>query len=109
MIGQIVSAIGGLATSYIDGKTAIQKANAEIKLKQGDADKKRLVYKLEMTHKNKSYRAATTGVCSLYVDLDKRKVTEIEAFKKDKINEFIEKNKMYFQDQDLKLLSKLKK
>ena len=34
MIGQIVSAIGGLATSYIDGKTAIQKANAEIKLKQ---------------------------------------------------------------------------
>jgi hypothetical protein len=45
----------------------------------------------------------------LYVDLDKRKVTEIEAFKKDKINEFIEKNKMHFQDQDLKLLSKLKK
>ena len=74
-----------------------------------DADKKRLVYKLEMTHKNKSYRAATTEVCSLYVDLDKRKVTEIEAFKKDKINEFIEKNKMHFQDQDLKLLSKLKK
>ena len=34
MIGQIVSAIGGLATSYIDGKTAIQKANAEIKKKQ---------------------------------------------------------------------------
>ena len=30
---QIVSATGGLATSYIDGKTAIQKAN-EIKLKQ---------------------------------------------------------------------------
>ena len=74
-----------------------------------DADKKRLVYKLEMTHKNKSYRAATTEVCSLYVDLDKRKVTEIESFKKDKINEFIEKNKMHFQDQDLKLLSKLKK
>ena len=74
-----------------------------------DSDKKRLVYKLEMTHKNEKYRAATTEVCSLYVDLDKRKVTEIEAFKKDKINEFIEKNKIYFQDQDLKLLFKLKK
>ena len=38
MIGQIVSAIGGLATSYIDGKTAIQKANAEIKLKQATGE-----------------------------------------------------------------------
>ena len=38
MIGQIVSAIGGLATSYIDGKTAIQKANAEIKIKQATGE-----------------------------------------------------------------------
>ena len=38
MIGQIVSAIGGLATSYIDGKTAVQKANAEIKLKQASGE-----------------------------------------------------------------------
>ena len=38
MIGQIISAIGGLATSYIDGKTAIQKANAEIKLKQATGE-----------------------------------------------------------------------
>ena len=38
MIGQIVSAIGGLATSYIDGKTAIQKANAQIKMKQATGE-----------------------------------------------------------------------
>jgi hypothetical protein len=38
MIGQILSAIGGLATSYIDGKTAVQKANAEIKLKQATGE-----------------------------------------------------------------------
>jgi len=38
MIGQIISAIGGLATSYIDGKTAIQKANAQIKLKQATGE-----------------------------------------------------------------------
>ncbi len=38
MIGQIISAIGGLATSYIDGKTAVQKANAEIKLKQATGE-----------------------------------------------------------------------
>jgi len=38
MIGQIVGALGGLASSYIDGKTAVQKANAEIKLKQATGE-----------------------------------------------------------------------
>jgi len=38
MISQIISAVGGLATSYIDGKTAVQKANAEIKLKQATGE-----------------------------------------------------------------------
>ena len=74
-----------------------------------DIDSKRLVYKLEMTHKNENYRAATTEVCSLYVDLDKRKVTEIEPLKKQKINDFIQENKINFEDQNLKLISKLKK
>jgi hypothetical protein len=32
MIGQIIGAVGGLASSYLDGKVAVQKANAEIKL-----------------------------------------------------------------------------
>jgi acyl-CoA thioester hydrolase len=74
-----------------------------------DSDKKRLVYKLEMTHKNENYRAATTEVCSLYVDLNKRKVTEFELLKKQKINDFIQENKINFEEKDLKLLSKLKK
>ena len=38
MIGQIIGAVGSLATSYLDGKTAIQKANAEIKLKQATGE-----------------------------------------------------------------------
>ncbi|MDB4860852.1 thioesterase family protein [Alphaproteobacteria bacterium] len=74
-----------------------------------DSDKKRLVYKLEMTHKNENYRAATTEVCSLYVDLSKRKVAEFEPLKKQKINDFIQENKINFEEKDLKLLSKLKK
>ena len=74
-----------------------------------DSDKKRLVYKLEMTHKNENYRAATTEVCSLYVDLNKRKVVEFELLKKQKINDFIQQNKINFEERDLKLLSKLKK
>ena len=39
-----------------------------------DFDKKRIVYKLEMIHKSEKYLAATTEVCSLYVDLNSRKV-----------------------------------
>jgi acyl-CoA thioester hydrolase len=62
-----------------------------------------------MTHKNENYRAATTEVCSLYVDLNKRKVTEFELLKKQKINDFIQENKINFEEKDLKLLSKLKK
>ena len=74
-----------------------------------DSDKKRLVYKLEMIHKNENYRAATTEVCSLYVDLNKRKVVEFELLKKQKINDFIQQNKINFEEKYLKLLSKLKK
>ena len=74
-----------------------------------DSDQKRLVYKLEMIHKNENYRAATTEVCSLYVDLNKRKVVEFEILKKQKINDFIQENKINFEEKDLKLLSKLKK
>jgi acyl-CoA thioester hydrolase len=74
-----------------------------------DIDNKRLVYKLEMTHKNEKYRASTTEVCSLYVDLSKRKVAEFEPLKKQKINDFIQENKINFEEKDLKLLSKLKK
>jgi acyl-CoA thioester hydrolase len=74
-----------------------------------DSDKKRLVYKLEMIHKKENYRAATTEVCSLYVDLNKRKVVEFELQKKQKINDFIQQNKINFDEKDLKLLSKLKK
>ena len=33
MIGQILGSLGGLATSYIDGKTAVKKAEAETKMK----------------------------------------------------------------------------
>ncbi len=33
MIGQIIGSLGGLAASYIDGKTAVKKAEAETKMK----------------------------------------------------------------------------
>ena len=74
-----------------------------------DRDKKRLVYKLEMTNKKDGYRAATTEVCSLYVDLNVRKVAEIELDKQRNIDNFINDNKKYFDPGELNLVHKLKK
>tara|TARA_S200002703_G_C3650946_1_gene199844 strand:+ start:157 stop:519 length:363 start_codon:yes stop_codon:yes gene_type:complete len=38
MIGSIVTAVSGLASSWIEGKTAIQKANAQIKMKEATGE-----------------------------------------------------------------------
>ena len=74
-----------------------------------DFDKKRLIYKLEMLHKKEKYLASTTEVCSLYVDLNSRKVTEFEDEKKTLISNFILQNKEKFNAGNLTLLHKLKK
>ena len=74
-----------------------------------DFDKKRIVYKLEMIHKSEKYLAATTEVCSLYVDLNSRKVTEFEESKSNLIKNFIEDNKNNFKPGNLHLINKLKK
>lgn len=74
-----------------------------------DIDKKRLVYKLEMMHKEKKYLASTTEVCSLYVDLNTRKVSEFEDEKREIIESFIEKNRENFSSNNLHLIHKLKK
>ena len=46
---------------------------------------------------------------SLYIDLNIRKVTEFENNKIEIMNEFIDKNKITFNNNDLKFSSKLKK
>ena len=38
MIGQILGAVGNLASTYLDGKVAVQKANAEIRVKQATGE-----------------------------------------------------------------------
>ena len=72
-------------------------------------DKKRLLYKFEMKHKTKKYLASTIEILSLYVDLEKRKVAEFEDEKIKIMDDYIEKNKIEFNNLDLKFSSKLKK
>ena len=81
----------------------------DIILSHFDHDNKRLHYKLEMYDKNKNTLSATTEVLSLYIDLNVRKVAEIEEEKKIIIDEFINKNKSQFRSDNLKFSNKLKK
>ena len=64
---------------------------------------------IEIIEKETKKISATIEWLSLYVNLETRKVTEFEPLKKQKINDFIQENKINFEEKDLKLLSKLKK
>ena len=81
----------------------------DVYLSHFDHDNKRLHYKLEMYNKGKNTLSATTEVLSLYIDLNIRKVAEIEKEKKIIIDEFINKNKSQFKSDNLKFSNKLKK
>ena len=50
----------------------------DINLTYFNHDKKRLIYKLEMIHKEKKFLASTIEVLSLHVDLSQRKVCEFD-------------------------------
>ena len=86
-----------------------QGDEVDVNLIYFDHDKKRLQYKLEMVHKEKKYLASTIEILALYVDLDQRKVAEFEEEKLKIMNDYIQKNKDKFKNDDLKFSSKHKK
>ena len=81
----------------------------DINLVYFDHDKKRLLYKMEMIHKEKKYLASTIEVLALYVDLNERKVAEFESEKVEIMDNFIKENKSKFNNENLKFSSKLRK
>ena len=81
----------------------------DVVLSHFDHDNKRLHYKLEMYDKAKNTLSATTEVLSLYIDLNIRKVAEIEKEKLIIMDEFINKHKEKFKSENLHFSSKLKK
>jgi len=91
--------------------------NQEVKLSEEvetqvtyiDHDKKRIHYRLSMFHKEKKYLAATNEVLSLYVDLNKRKVTEFDSDRVILMDDFIKKNSSKFNSDKLVFSNKLKK
>ena len=81
----------------------------EINLTFFDHDKKRLHFKMEMIEKSSQKLSATLEMLSLYIDLNKRKVAEFEDEKIKIMNDFILKNEINFNDEDLKFSNRLKK
>ena len=81
----------------------------EINLSFFDHDKKRLHYKMEMIDKSSGKLSATLEMLSLYIDLDKRKVTEFEEDKVKVMDNFISSNKTKFDNSNLVFAGKLKK
>ena len=81
----------------------------DINLTFFDHDKKRLHFKMEMIEKSSKKLSATLEMLSLYIDLNKRKVTEFEEEKVKLMNDFINLNKSNFKNDDLVITGKLKK
>ena len=81
----------------------------EVYVSYFDHDKKRLHLKCEMYEKKTKKLSATMENLSLYIDLDKRKVTEFEDEKVKIMDEFIDKNKVDFKVENLMFKEKLKK
>jgi acyl-CoA thioester hydrolase len=102
------------STMVVETSTTYQKEvkesdEVDVCLVHLDHDSKRLHYKLEMYDKAKNILSATTEVLALYMDLNKRKVSQFEREKVKIMNNYIEQNKNNFNNEDLKFSSKLKK
>jgi len=81
----------------------------EINLTFFDHDKKRLHFKLEMIEKSSKKLSATIEMLSLYINLNLRKVSEFEEDKIKIMDNFINLNKVNFNENDLLIKGKLKK
>ena len=81
----------------------------EIILTFFDHDKKRLHYKMEMIEKSSKKLSATIEMLSLYIDLNKRKVSEFENEKIKIMDDFISLNSSKFKKENLNFSNKLKK
>ena len=86
-----------------------QEDEVDIMLTFFDHDKKRLHYKMEMIEKSSQKLSATLEMLSLYIDLNKRKVSEFENEKLKVMDNFINLNKSNFNHDNLVITGKLKK
>ena len=87
----------------------LEGEEVDINLTFFDHDKKRLIYKLEMIHKEKKFLASTIEVLSLHVDLNERKVCEFDNNRSNLMDDFINKHKGKFKSGSIVFKDKIKK
>ena len=113
--------MGGTAAKNLNRSTMVVETNTKYlnEVKEGEMvnvnltyfnhDKKRLHLKMEMISQKNNKPSASMEWISLYIDLNKRKVTEFEEEKVKLMKDFIQENKSKFSSEGLLFSSKLKK
>ena len=113
-IGEVSAKTTQMSTMVVETHTTYNNEvkegeEVEINLTFFDHDKKRLHFKMEMIEKSSKKLSATLEMLSLYIDLNKRKVSEFEEEKVKLMDEFINLNKSNFNNDNLVITGKLKK
>ena len=113
-MGEVSAKITQMSTMVVETHTTYNNEvkegeEVEVNLIFFDHDKKRLHFKMEMIEKSSKKLSATLEMLSLYIDLNKRKVSEFEEEKVKLMDEFINLNKSNFNNDNLVITGKLKK
>tara|TARA_B110000037_G_scaffold194845_1_gene230858 strand:- start:149 stop:616 length:468 start_codon:yes stop_codon:yes gene_type:complete len=113
-MGEVSAKITQMSTMVVETHTTYNNEvkegeEVEVNLIFFDHDKKRLHFKMEMVEKSSKKLSATLEMLSLYIDLNKRKVSEFEEEKVKLMDEFINLNKSNFNNDNLVITGKLKK
>ena len=113
-MGEQSAKSSGMSTMVVETNTTYDNEikegdEVEILLTFFDHDKKRLHFKLEMIEKSSKKLSATIEMLSLYINLNLRKVSEFEEDKIKIMDDFINLNKVNFNENDLLIKGKLKK
>jgi len=113
-MGEISAKTTKMSTMVVETHTTYnnevkQGDEVEIVLTFFDHDKKRLHFRLEMYEKKSKTLSATIEMLALYIDLNKRKVTEFDSERTKIMDDFINENKSKFVKDNLVISGKLKK
>ena len=113
-MGEISAKTTKMSTMVVEAHTTYnnevkQGDEVEIVLTFFDHDKKRLHFRLEMYEKKSKTLSATIEMLALYIDLNKRKVTEFDSERTKIMDDFIKENKSKFVKDNLVISGKLKK
>jgi acyl-CoA thioester hydrolase len=113
-MGEISAKTTKMSTMVVETHTTYnnevkQGDEVEIVLTFFDHDKKRLHFRLEMYEKKSKNLSATIEMLALYIDLNKRKVTEFDSERTKIMDDFIKENKSKFVKDNLVISGKLKK